>query len=193
MVAPILESIPNPLKYAGWTWVGCGCHKSPFQPKALVWCYDRTDLRFFPLSGSEFVQVPPHTPWEYWKYLLGKKGCYKQANPLGSRLNPTRGLTTKWPITTTTSILEEYKKYFQHIFILTHYFLGQKPHNLSNFNTNLDGADLSLYLVKQELLTKLKVSAVNCCQYWYISFLIRLKPQLIWYQSYEHLGNRYSL
>ena len=27
--APILESIPNPLGGAGWSWVGCGCHKVP--------------------------------------------------------------------------------------------------------------------------------------------------------------------
>ena len=24
--APILDSIPNPLGDAGWSWVGCGCH-----------------------------------------------------------------------------------------------------------------------------------------------------------------------
>ena len=27
--APILESIPNPPGGAGWSWVGCGCHKAP--------------------------------------------------------------------------------------------------------------------------------------------------------------------
>ena len=27
--APILESIPNPPGGAGWSWVGCGCHKVP--------------------------------------------------------------------------------------------------------------------------------------------------------------------
>ena len=27
--APILESIPNPSGGAGWSWVGCGCHKVP--------------------------------------------------------------------------------------------------------------------------------------------------------------------
>ena len=45
-----------------------------------------------PLPGLDSVQVPPHTPWGYSNYLLGKKGCYKHANPLGLRLNPTRGL-----------------------------------------------------------------------------------------------------
>ena len=27
--APILESISNPPGGAGWSWVGCGCHKVP--------------------------------------------------------------------------------------------------------------------------------------------------------------------
>ena len=27
--APILESILNPPGGAGWSWVGCGCHKVP--------------------------------------------------------------------------------------------------------------------------------------------------------------------
>ena len=27
--APILESIPNSLEDAGWSWVGRGCHKVP--------------------------------------------------------------------------------------------------------------------------------------------------------------------
>ena len=29
VAAPILESIPNPPGGAGWSWVGCGCHKVP--------------------------------------------------------------------------------------------------------------------------------------------------------------------
>ena len=28
--ASILESIPNPPRGKGWSWVGCGCHKFPF-------------------------------------------------------------------------------------------------------------------------------------------------------------------
>ena len=33
--APILESIPNPPWSAGWSWVGCGCHKVPnFRPNS---------------------------------------------------------------------------------------------------------------------------------------------------------------
>ena len=51
--APILESIPNPPGGAGWSWVGCGCHKVPisdqipillssahgwYQITALMWC-----------------------------------------------------------------------------------------------------------------------------------------------------------
>ena len=34
------------------------------------------------------VQVPSHTTF------CMRKGCYKHANPLGLRLNPTRGLPT---------------------------------------------------------------------------------------------------
>ena len=34
----------------------------------------------------------PQNPLGYSKYLLGKRGCYKHANPFGLRLNPTRGL-----------------------------------------------------------------------------------------------------
>ena len=37
--APILESISNPLWGAGWSWVGCGCHKDPISdqiPTCLV-------------------------------------------------------------------------------------------------------------------------------------------------------------
>ena len=31
----ILESIPNPPRGAGWSWVGCGCHKVPnFRPNS---------------------------------------------------------------------------------------------------------------------------------------------------------------
>ena len=33
--ALILESIPNPLRGAGWSWVGCGCHKvSIYRPNS---------------------------------------------------------------------------------------------------------------------------------------------------------------
>ena len=33
--APFLESIPNPPGDAGWSWVGCGCHKVPiFSPNS---------------------------------------------------------------------------------------------------------------------------------------------------------------
>ena len=33
--APILESIPKPPGGAGWSWVGCGCHKVPnFRPNS---------------------------------------------------------------------------------------------------------------------------------------------------------------
>ena len=32
---PILESIPNHPGGAGWSWVGCGCHKVPnFRPNS---------------------------------------------------------------------------------------------------------------------------------------------------------------
>ena len=35
VAAPILESIPNPPGGAGWSWVGCGCHKVPdFKPNS---------------------------------------------------------------------------------------------------------------------------------------------------------------
>ena len=37
--APILESIPNPSRNAGWSWVGCGCQKDPISiqiPTCLV-------------------------------------------------------------------------------------------------------------------------------------------------------------
>ena len=29
VVAPIRESIPNPLGGAGWSWGQCGCHREP--------------------------------------------------------------------------------------------------------------------------------------------------------------------
>ena len=37
--APILGSISNPPGGAGWSWVGCGCHKDPISdqiPTCLV-------------------------------------------------------------------------------------------------------------------------------------------------------------
>ena len=37
--APILKSTPNPPGGAGWSWVGCGCHKYPISdriPTCLV-------------------------------------------------------------------------------------------------------------------------------------------------------------
>ena len=34
--APILESIPNPLGGAGWSWVGCGCHKVPISDQIPI-------------------------------------------------------------------------------------------------------------------------------------------------------------
>ena len=36
--ASILESIPYPLGGAGWSWVGCGCHKVPiYRPNFRAW------------------------------------------------------------------------------------------------------------------------------------------------------------
>ena len=34
--APILESIPNPPGGAGWSWVGCGCHKVPISDQIPI-------------------------------------------------------------------------------------------------------------------------------------------------------------
>ena len=62
--------------------------------KLQLLCGVRIELAVgsLPYLARETVQVPPHTLWGYSKYLLGKKGCYKHANPLGLRLNPTQGL-----------------------------------------------------------------------------------------------------
>ena len=46
--APILESISNPPGGAGWSWVGCGCHKDPISdqiPTCLVWCIGSIKLQ----------------------------------------------------------------------------------------------------------------------------------------------------
>ena len=34
--ALILESIPNPPGGAGWSWVGCGCHKVPISDQIPI-------------------------------------------------------------------------------------------------------------------------------------------------------------
>ena len=34
--APILESIPTPPGGAGWSWVGCGCHKVPISDQIPI-------------------------------------------------------------------------------------------------------------------------------------------------------------
>ena len=34
--APILESISNPSGGAGWSWVGCGCHKDPISDQIPI-------------------------------------------------------------------------------------------------------------------------------------------------------------
>ena len=55
--------------------------------KLQLLCGVRIELAVgsLPYLARETVQVPPHTLWGYSKYLLGKKGCYKHANPLGLR------------------------------------------------------------------------------------------------------------
>ena len=36
LAAPSLESIPNSPGGAGWSWVGCGCHKVPISDQILI-------------------------------------------------------------------------------------------------------------------------------------------------------------
>ena len=85
--APILESIPNPPGI-----------------RLQLLCGVRIELAVGSLPYLALAWYPsmslPHA------MFCAKKGCYKQANPLGLRLNPTRSLPTNgldpWSITTTT-------------------------------------------------------------------------------------------
>ena len=36
VAAPILGLIPNPSRGAGWSWVGCGCHKDPISDQISI-------------------------------------------------------------------------------------------------------------------------------------------------------------
>ena len=49
--APILESIPNSPGGAGWSWVGCGCHKVPISDQTAV----SFDGLFVCLNGPQIL------------------------------------------------------------------------------------------------------------------------------------------
>ena len=73
--SPILDQIPILSSSAhGWN-----------QITVLMWCYDRTGCRFPSLPGPDSV----HMPFGSTEVLFQrKKGCCKDANPLGLRKNP---------------------------------------------------------------------------------------------------------
>ena len=102
---PILESISNPPGGAGWSWVWCGCHRSPFQTKFQFCRFLRIGSIKLQLLFGVWIElaVGSLTYLAVAQYLSGslphatfcmKKGCYKHASPLDLRLNPTRGLST---------------------------------------------------------------------------------------------------